>query len=288
MNTMMKSPLESAETNYATLRVALDRFHTPPASLGDEEYQQVLQQVNRELAIGKRVLQSREAADVIVPQMVAEQAIAALRTRFDSETEFLQALAANGLDRDTLYQALHYELRVEAVLERILADRASVSDAEVEIYYLQHLDKFELPETRTARHILITINAEYAENSREQATRRIAGLQHELLQNDVRFSELAQRHSECPTAMQEGLLGRIKPGQLYPQLDQQLFEMEEGELSEIIESPVGLHLLRCERIHPAERRRFSEIREKLLEHLEAKKRKRLLHEWLQEAVTSDK
>lgn len=288
MNTMMKSPLESAETDYAMLRVALELFHTPPASLGEEEYQHVLHQVNRELAIGKRVLQAREAADVIVPETVVEQAIAALRTRFDSETEFLQELAANRLDRDTLYRALHYELRVEAVLERILAERASVSDAEVEIYYLQHLDKFELPETRTARHILLTINEEYAENSREQATRRIAALQHDLLQNDVSFSELAQRHSECPTAMQEGLLGRIKPGQLYPELDQQLFDMEEGELSEIIESPVGLHLLLCERIHPAERRRFGEVREKLLEHLEAKKRKKLLREWLYEAVTSDK
>ena len=146
----------------------------------------------------------------------------------------------------------------------------------------QHLEKFELPETRTARHILVTINEEYAENCREQALQRITEIQHSLLEQGEDFSALAQRHSECPTAMQEGLLGRIKPGQLYPELDKALFEMEEGELSEIIESPVGLHLLWCEQIHAAERRCFSELKDKLRDHLEKKKRKRLLQEWLRQ------
>lgn len=282
MNTMMQSPLESAETNYAMLRVALELFHKPPASLSDEEFQQMLTQVNREMAIGKRVLQAREAAEVMVPESVVAQAIDALAKRYHSEAEFLQALEANGLDRDTLYQALQYELKVEGVLEKIMAEKAAVSDAEAEIYYLQHLEKFKLPETRTARHILITINDAYAENSRDQARQRIAALQAQLEQDSALFTELAQRHSECPTAMQEGLLGRIKPNQLYPELDTCLFEMEEGELSDVIESPVGLHLLLCEQIHAAERRSFDEVKERLRDHLEKKKRKRLLHEWLKQ------
>ena len=283
MNTMMKSPLESPVTSYTKLRVALELFHKPPASLSDEEYKQMLVQVNRELAIGKRVLEAREAADVVIPDAVVAQAMDSLAKRYDSKDDFLQALEVNDLDQYTLQQALGYELKVEAVLEKILAERAAVSDAEVEIFYLQHLDKFELPETRNARHILITINDEYSENSREQALQRMTELEARLLQQEGEFTELAQRHSECPTAMQEGLLGRIKPGQLYPELDETLFGMEEGELSEIIESPVGLHLLLCEQIHRAERRSFYEVKEKLREHLEKKKRKRLLHEWLQQS-----
>lgn len=280
VNTQMQPPFESPETNYAMLRVAQELFGKAPVSLSAEEYRQALQQVNRELAIGKRMLQAREAAEVMVPETVVRQALEALAKRYDSKAAFQQALEANGLDTDTLYQALHYELKVEAVLEKLMANRTAVSDAEAEIYYLQHLDKFELPETRTARHILITINDDYTENRREQAMQRITELENRLLQQGAEFSELAQRHSECPTAMQEGLLGRIKQGQLYPELDERLFAMEEGELSDIIESPVGLHLLLCEQIHQAERRRFAEVKEKLREHLEKKKRQRLLREWL--------
>lgn len=280
MNSLMKTTHEPAERRYGMLRVALELFGKPPLSLSAEEQRKVEQQVNRELSIGKRVLAAKEAAEVVIPESVVMQAVDVLAKRYDSEKEFLEALDANCLDRNSLFQALQYELRVEAALERIVADRSAVSDTDVEIYYLQHLDKFVLPETRTARHILITINDEYDENRRERAMQRITELQNLLLEQGEEFSALAQRHSECPTAMQEGLLGRIKQGRLFPELDERLFAMESGELSEIIESPVGLHLLLCEEIHAAERRRFSEVKEKLRDHLETKKRKHLLNVWL--------
>ena len=283
MDTILESTLEPAETNYVLLRVALGLFHRPPASLNAKEQQQVLLRANRELAIGKRVLEAREAADVMVPEAVVKQAIAALEARYGNKAEFLQALKANGLDLDSLYQALKYDLKVEAVLDRVIAEEAVVSDAEAEIYYLQHVDKFKLPETRTARHILITINDTYPENRRKRALRRMSELQSQLLRDGGKFRQLAKRHSECPTAMEEGLLGRIKPGKLYPELDAALFNMQEGEISEIIESPVGMHLVLCEAVHAAEQREFDEVKDKLREHLEERKRKRLLHEWLQRA-----
>lgn len=281
MNTIMKAPQESAESHYAMLRVALEMYGKAPGSLAAEEYRSVLQQANRELAIGQRVLQAREAVEVVIPDAVVIEAITALKKRFDSEAAFLQALDANGLDRNTLHQALQYELRVEAVLEKVMAEKAAISDADVEIYYLQHLEKFELPETRTARHILITINDDYEENRRERALARLVELRSQLVEQRAEFSSLAQRHSECPSALQEGLLGRIKPGQLFPELDAALFDMGEGEISDIIESPAGLHLLLCEQIHVSLRRGFNEVKEKLRAHLENRRRKRLLKDWLQ-------
>lgn len=281
MNPMPKDVQDTPEVNYAKLRVAQDLFQRPPSSLNSEEYSQLLQQVNRELAIAKRVLETPEASDVVVPDSVVNTAVEELASRYDSEDLFQQALMETSLDRDSLFHALQHTLRVEATMEKVLAKKAAVSDSEVEIYYFQHLERFELPETRTARHILITINDDYAENSREQVLARLQALQSQLIEGKSTFHELAQQHSECPTAMHEGLLGRIKPGQLYPELDSELFQMEEGELSPVLESPVGMHLLYCETIHPKERLPFDQVKEKLQNHLEMKKRKRTLQEWLQ-------
>lgn len=281
MNPMPKDVQETPEVNYAKLRVAQDLFQRSPSSLNSEEYSQLLQQVNRELAIAKRVLETPEASDVVVPDSVVNSAVDELASRYDSEELFQQALMENSLDRDSLFHALLHTLRVEAIMEKVLAKKAAVSDSEVEIYYFQHLERFELPETRTARHILITINDDYAENSREQVLARLQALQSQLIEGKCTFQELAQQHSECPTAMHEGLLGRIKLGQLYPELDNELFQMEEGELSTVLESPVGMHLLYCETIHPKERLPFDQVKEKLQNHLEMKKRKRTLQEWLQ-------
>lgn len=277
---MPKQEHNSPEINYTKLRVSQEKYQRLPEDLSSDEYSQLLQQVNRELAIGKKVLESKQAQDVMVPESVVNQAINELASRYDTEKQFEEALLANGLDRDGLFKALQRDLRVEATIEKVLAEEAPVSDAEVEIYYFQHLDKFELPETRTARHILITINEDYAENSRKQVQERLKTIQNALLDGKDNFQQLAQRHSECPTAMHEGLLGRIKPGQLYEELDTELFQMEEGQLSDILESPVGMHLLLCETVHNAERLPFSQVKEKLREHLEMKKRKNLMKKWL--------
>jgi len=270
------------EVDYAIMRNALEMFDTTQTELADEQRTVVLQRVNRELAIAKRLLEAPEASGVVVPDAALEQAYSELAQRFDDADAFAKALHDNNLNEAKLKQALAWQLRLDLVLEHLLKERGAVSDDEAEIYYYQHLDKFTLPETRTARHILITINDDYAENCREQASARLEALRKQLEEDPSAFHSLAAEHSECPTAMHEGLLGRVKPGQLYPQLDEALFAMEEGEITPVIETEVGLHLMLCEVIHPAGRLPFSEVKEKLREHLEQRKRKSLLHQWLQE------
>lgn len=271
------------EVDYAMMRNALEMFDTTQAELDDGQRTAVLQRVNRELAIAKKLLSAPEASSVVVPDAAVEQAYDELAQRFEDSGGFITALKANNLDEDKLKSALAWQLRLDLVLEQVLKEQGAVSNEEVEIYYYQHLEKFALPETRTARHILITINDDYAENCREQAEKRLQEIAAELKANPDAFNFLAQQHSECPTAMHEGLLGRVKPGQLFPQLDAALFAMEEGEISDIIETEVGLHILLCDTVHPAGNLAFDEVKEKLAAHLEQKKRKRLLQDWLRDA-----
>lgn len=271
---------QGPEVDYAIMRNALEMFDSAQSELNDGQRTAVLQRVNRELAIAKKLLDAPEASGVIVPDAAVEQAYNELAQRFEDTAGFITALRENNLDENKLEQALAWQLRLDMVLEHMLKEQGTVSDEEVEIYYYQHMEKFALPETRTARHILITINNEYAENGREQAMQRLTEIQTQIENDPTTFNSLALQNSECPTAMQEGLLGRIKPGQLYPQLDEVLFRMEERAISPIIESEVGLHILLCEAIHPAGNLAFDEVKEKLLGHLEEKKRKRLLQEWL--------
>ena len=272
--------LNSPETRYAMLRTALELFQQPPAELDDSQSQQLQQRVNSELAIGKRLLQDSHAAQVVVPEASVEQALKQLIAGFDGEEAFDKTLAYNGLDRASLREALRYDLSVEAALEQVVSNQAEVSDEEAEIYYLQHKERFTLPETRTVCHILITVNDDFPDNSTEQVRERMAKLQSECANDGQHLKQLAMRHSECPSAMKEGVIGRVKPGQLYPQLDTVLFAMEEGDVSEIIESEVGLHILYCEVIHPVETLSFDKVKEKIYALLEGKKRAKVLKDSL--------
>lgn len=272
--------LDTPQTRYAMLRTALAMFKQPPADLDEPRLQQLRQRVNGELAIGQRLLQ-RQGAHGVIPDDSVEQALSQLAAGFESEEAFATTLAYNGLQRDSLREALRYELRVEAAMEQLVRDEAAVSEAEAEIYYLQHRERFTLAETRSVCHILITINDDYPENSRDRALQRITELHAECAGDGNLLKALAQCHSECPSAMKDGLIGRAKPGQLYPQLDAALFAMQEGEVSEVIESEIGLHILYCEQIHPAETLPFEQVNAKIVTLLEQTKRKSMLKQWLQ-------
>ena len=73
--------------------------------------------------------------------------------------------------------------------------------------------------------------------------------------------------------MDGGKLGEVKRGTLYAELDAQLFAMQEGEISPIIESEIGLHILLCEKIKPAKRTPFSKAAPKIREVLEERRRR---------------
>ncbi len=236
---------------YHRLRAALSRFKTAPSELGTSERAAIEQIARREHALEAGVLDTPEAPDVTVPDAVVEAAMAQVRARYASADALDEDLARNGMTSETLREALRRELRVEAVLDRVGSRAAEVSEVDAQIYYYSHPEKFREPETRSARHILITVNPRFPENSPAAARKRLEHIARRVLHKPARFAEQAMKHSECPTAVQRGVLGRVARGTLYPALDEVLFSLQEGQVSEVVASELGFHLIYCEQIHPA-------------------------------------
>jgi nitrogen fixation protein NifM len=148
-----------------------------------------------------------------------------------------------------------------------IAPVAEISDTDVEIFYRLHQPRIGRPETRVLRHILITLNDAYFENRPPQAQARIDDIRSTLIADPQRFAELALKHSECPTSLNGGLLGTVRRGQLYPELEPVAFALQTGELSAVATSPMGLHLLRCDSIEPARELSLAEASASIRRHL---------------------
>lgn len=236
---------------YLELKAAQNLFGKAPGDLGADEREHVRKTAARQFGLEARVLAAPEARDAMVPPASLAAAMEEIRKRYADAADFHADLQHNGLDESGFQDALERELLVEAVLEKVGTRAAHVSDVDVEVYYHYHPDQFRRPELRRARHILITLNDDLPENTRAAAQVRIEAIAARLARNPARFEEQAMKHSECPTALQGGLLGEVPQGQLYPELDAALFRMQTGEISAVLESPMGLHLLRCESIAPA-------------------------------------
>ncbi len=185
-----------------------------------------------------------------------------------------------GLTPPAYADALERELKVEAILERVGARVAQVSDIDVELYYHYHPEQFRRPETRRARHILITLNPDLPDNTPEQARARMEAIAARLAKDPARFEEQAMKHSECPTALQGGLLGEVKRGQLYPELDAALFSLAPGKISGLLSSPLGYHLLRCEDVREEVELGLSQVRVRIREQLEQRRRRVCQQAWI--------
>lgn len=280
---MMTEPTEPMLA-WHLLQVAQEKFATVPAALEGEKRQQATRIARKKMQIEQAVLGSPDAAGVVLAEGMVDTALNDIRARYADAEELESAVLAAGLNEETLRAALERELRVEQVLERVSAGVAPVTDTDVRLYYYMHPEEFQRPEVRTARHILITINPDFPENMREAALRRIQQIAERIDRKPFRFAEQALKHSECPTSFNGGLLGNVVRGNLYPELEQILFALREGESSDVVESPLGFHLLLCETIQAPREMLFDEILPTLRELLDSRQRKRFQRNWLEATV----
>lgn len=268
---------------YLVLKTAHSLYGKNPAALETDELRKVERMAARQFDLEARVLASVEARDVVVPQATLDAAIAEVRGRYPDLDAFREDLAGNGLSIEAYEQSLVRELRVEAVLDKVGSRAARVSDIDVELYYRYHPEQFQRPELRRARHILVTINEDLPDNAEAKARGRIEAIARRLAKDPGRFEEQALKHSECPTAMNGGLLGDAKRGQLFPELDKALFAMAPMEISPILNSPLGLHLLRCDGIMPERVLSLAEVRDRIRERLADNRKRICQNAWLKQA-----
>ncbi|MEN9849761.1 MAG: nitrogen fixation protein NifM [Pseudomonadota bacterium] len=274
------NPVMSPELAYLTLRTALGQYQKSPADLAENQLAEVTKQAHRQFQLESRILSAPEACGIVIASTQLDAALAEVRERYEDQDSFVQDLAKNGMSVEGFEQALRRELHVDAVLERVGARSATINDLEVRIYYHMHPEKFQQPETRTVRHILITLNPEFPENTKEAAQQRLKLIAKRLDNKPKRFAEQAGKHSECPSALQGGLLGRVPKGTLYPELDAVLFTLAENQISEVIESPIGFHILWCESIHAAGLMSYKDAQPKILELLQKRRRRICQKSWI--------
>jgi peptidyl-prolyl cis-trans isomerase C len=266
--------------NYHLLRNALNGFQKNLTQLDPNEYQQVYRQACKSYEMESLVLASPEAEGLVISEQQLDLSIDEVASRYADRQAFAQDLESNNLDEQSLRKALYRELMFDAVMQRVAAKSAAVNELDIHLFYEMHHDRFEQQETRQTRHILITINPDFPENQRDVALQRMQQAVAKLAGRVNRFDEFAKRYSECPTAMEGGKLGEVSRGQLYESLDTALFNMQEGEISGIIESEMGFHILYCEKIKPGKRIPLSKASTKIRQILQERQRRNCQKSWL--------
>lgn len=149
--------------------------------------------------------------------------------------------------------------------ERIRND-ITLAEEELRAAYEQGIEEFTVPEQVRARHILFRLPPDA-----DEATVAAARAEAEALLEEIRagadFAELAQANSDDSTADAGGDLGWFGTGRMDPAFEEVAFALEVDEVSEVVQTPFGLHIIRVDGKRPAQVRPFEEVRGQLEQQL---------------------
>ncbi len=133
-----------------------------------------------------------------------------------------------------------------------------VSDEAIRSLYQDRLSQYHTPEQRRARHILLKVDegaaAEVKAAKRASAEQILA-----QLRQGADFAALAKQHSEDSSKERGGDLGFFRSGQMVAPFEQSAFSLKKGEISDIVTSPFGYHIIKLEEIRPAATRSLEEV-----------------------------
>jgi len=151
------------------------------------------------------------------------------------------------------------QLRYVAIPLQRFTPHYNPAAEEVNDYYTRHLETFQRPEQVRARHILFKVaSSATAEQEAQARTRAEAVLA--ALRNGEDFATLAKQHSEdTATAEQGGDLGYFPRGQMVAPFEEATFSLPVGQLSDLVRTPFGWHILQVEDKREAETQPLAEI-----------------------------
>lgn len=195
-----------------------------------------------------------------------ERALAQAIERAGSRERFLRGIARQGFDEAGWRRHVQRMLSADVAAQRLVEGRVQVLDAEVEAFYRDNAQAFRQPEQVLVREIMLHVARDADAQARNAARQRMQAIATQLAAG-ADFAELARRHSQHPTRQWGGAHDPVTRGQLAAPLDQAAFALAPGQISPIIETPEGLHLLRVDERRPAQTVPLEAVRERIREHL---------------------
>lgn len=217
------------------------------------------------------VRQAAQKKGVEVSAEEVDSAVAELRKVFDNPQSFANRLESEGFTGETYRKHVEGMIAAKRYLDAIRAGVAEVSDEELEAYYRENELRLTLPEQLRARHILLVWKARGTRDDRAATRQQLTSIL-ERARGGEDFAELARKYSEDPeTAPMGGDMGFFHRGQRVPAFEQAAFALKPGEISGIVETPFGVHIIRLEERRDARLLPLDEVRRQLREHVRAEK-----------------
>ena len=190
-----------------------------------------------EQAIGaKLLLDQAQRLDLPVTAKDVDAEVARVVQQVGGEENYKKALAAQGISEADFRKELEKGARVNMLVNQACAHVADPTEDEVTAFYEAHKAEYVEPHQVLCQHILV-------KGSNDAALYKIKEIRERIVNDKADFAEEAKKHSDCPSGAQGGSLGWFGRGMMVPEFDKAAFEMKKGEVSGIVTTEFGYHII---------------------------------------------
>lgn len=201
---------------------------------------------------------------------LVDEKLAQGKARFANEQDFTKAIKDLEMDEKALRDYTRRDLLISKFVESTIVPKIKVTEEEARKFYDQNPDKFTRSETVKASHILIGTEPNASAEDKKKAREKAEKLRKELA-GGADFAELAKGNSSCPSSQKGGDLGFFGKGQMVPPFEKAAFELKPGEISDVVETQFGYHIIKLTEKKPAETVAFKEAQARIEEYLKGQK-----------------
>ncbi|SPD71925.1 PPIC-type PPIASE domain protein [uncultured Desulfobacterium sp.] len=140
------------------------------------------------------------------------------------------------------------------------------TEDEIKNYYEDNLSSFKEERKVKASHILFKLDAKATGDKENEVKEKAESVLKEV-RDGKDFAELAKKYSDCPSKAKGGDLGYFSEGQMVKPFEEAAFKLKAGEISDLVRTEFGFHIIKVEDVKEARTRPLEEVRGEIVETL---------------------
>jgi len=193
----------------------------------------------------KLLMQEAKRLNITADEQEVDQAMQAMIVRNNMTfKEFQQKLEGAGLMIEDIRTAMQAELITSELIGREVHAKVTISDAEMEKYYIKNIAPNEQPGARVRLSQILLLLDEDFTNEQVSALKARAESLRAQLDAGASFGQMASTYSQWPSDPGDGDLGFFYKNQLLPEVEQVAFSLPVDAVSPVIKSPIGFHIIK--------------------------------------------
>lgn len=249
----------------------------------DRELQQARLKLLNQIIEDKLVYQEAERLGVVVEDDEIEEELKRFQSQFEKPEQFEEEIKKSGLALDDFKKRIKERIAIMKLHQHEIHSKVVVLPAEVEEYFKAHPGEFVQKERVELWGLTLRKGEEAIRKgiTDEKVKQKALDLAARLKKGE-NFEELAKKESQDPYARKGGALGLVQKGDMVENIDQIIFSLPEGSISEVLETEDGYHIFKIGKKESASQKTFEEAKSRIREKLFRERAHERFVSWMDE------